>query len=82
MKARQLASGIALLFETRELARHSDIRMTRRYTRFSADLPTRLVAPEKYRLWSVLMLPNICGIRYMSLFGDMLVDFGGRDEVD
>ena len=44
MKARQLASGIVLLFETRELARHSDIRMTMRYTHIGLDDQARAVA--------------------------------------
>ena len=44
MKARQLASGIALLFEARELARHSDIRMTMRYTHIGLDDQARAVA--------------------------------------
>ena len=37
MKARPLASGIALLFGACELARHSDIRMTIRYTHIGLD---------------------------------------------
>jgi len=44
MKARQLATGIALLFEVRELARHSDIRMTMRYTHIGLDDQARAVA--------------------------------------
>ncbi len=44
MKARQLASGIALLLETRELARHSDIRMPMRYTHIGLDDQARAVA--------------------------------------
>jgi hypothetical protein len=44
MKARQLASGKALFFETRELARHSDIRMPMRYTHIGLDDQARAVA--------------------------------------
>jgi len=44
MKARQLASGIALLFETREPASHSHIRMTMRYTHIGLDDQARAVA--------------------------------------
>ena len=44
MKARQLASGIALLFETREPASHSHIRMTMRYTHIGLDDQAKAVA--------------------------------------
>ena len=44
MKARQLASGKALLFEARELARHSDIRMTIWHTHIGLDDQASAVA--------------------------------------
>ncbi len=66
MKARQLASGKALLFEARELARHSDIRMTMRYTHIGLDDQARAVAaipgPRRRRRQTPLNFRSVSGV--------------------